>query len=215
MKYQNVLLLLFTLGLGISNPIAAQIKAHTENGREVTLFNDGTWKYADEGGNRIYAELTQNPIGQFKPYSATQSLNSSHINVKVFFDPKMWEYKRITPAEAREFEFTSKWGDGKAILTTEERIVKLEQLRLIAASSAIKMVPDIRVVSEEIRKVNDYEMLAIQFEGTVDGIPQLFLGYYYSGSIGTVQFLSWGSQGFFSENRKAFTHLLNGLMIEK
>ncbi len=215
MKIQLPILVLLLSCSVFMNPLNAQIKAHTENGREVSLFNDGTWKYADDGGGTIYTDLSLNPIAQYKPYAAQKSINSSHINVKIFFDAKMWEYKRISPAEAREYEFWTKWGDGKAIITTEERQVKIDQLHLIAASNAIKMVPDIRVTSEELRKVNGYEVLAINFEGTINGVQHLFLGYYYSGAAGTVQFLTWGSQGFFAENRKAFTHLLNGLMIGK
>ena len=134
--------------------------------------------------------MSRNKIAQYKPYSAQKGTNSSHIDVKIFFDAKTWEYKRINPAKAREYEFWTKWGNGIAINTTEERQVKLDQLHLIAASNAIKMVPDIRVTSEEIRKVNDSDVLATNFEGTINGTQHAFFGYYYSGSVGTVQFLS-------------------------
>ena len=52
------------------------------------------------------------------------------------------------------------------------------------------MVPDIRATSEEIRKVNDFEVLATNFKGTMNGTQHAFFDYYYSGSVGTVQFLS-------------------------
>lgn len=215
MKIQKSIIFLIAIAFSFSQTIYSQITARTENGRQVLLMDDGTWKYADEGGGTIYTELRLNPIAQYKPYSANQSISSSHIDVKVYFDSKMWEYNKISPAEAREYEFWSKWGDGKAILTTEERQVKIDELRIIAASNAFKMVPDIRVTREELRKVNDFEVLCIDFEGTIQGVPQIFQGYYYSGSKGTVQFLAYASQDFFSENRKAFGHLLNGLMIGK
>ena len=48
----SILTLCLSLG-DCLNPIQAQIKAHTENGREVALNSDGTWKYVDDGGGAI------------------------------------------------------------------------------------------------------------------------------------------------------------------
>jgi hypothetical protein len=215
MKFTRYFCLGLLLMLALQNHSVAQINARTETGRAVILYPDGTWKYAESNGIGAYNDIPRNPISHFKTATATMGVKSSHMDAVVYINPKVWQFQRISPDEAKEYEFWTKWGDGKALLTTETRKVKLDDLRQIAVSNAVKLVPDIRVIREDLRKVNDRELLCLEYEGSINGIQQAFIGYYYAGEHGTLQFITYASREFFEENKKEFTQLLNGLIIGK
>ena len=53
-------LLLFALIIIVAEPSMAQIRATTEGGNNVLLFDNGTWKYDEKSGNT--AENSAKPV---------------------------------------------------------------------------------------------------------------------------------------------------------
>ena len=57
------------------------------------------------------------------------------------------------------------------------------------------------------------DVVALQIEGTIQGIAFKYYGYYWSGKSGTVQFLTYTSQNLFEDAVADFTELLSGFVI--
>ncbi len=70
-------------------------------------------------------------------------------------------------------------------------------------------------MKEEYRMVNGIKVLMLQMEGTTQGIKFTYLGYYYSNSNGSVQFVTYTSQSLFAKFKAQSEELLNGIVEVK
>ncbi len=195
--------------------LTAQIKAVTDNGDEVILNNDGTWKYVDDI-TKIGRIVDTNKIAFYKNPDATFQVKSSKVeNVSIFLNPKKWSFKKGDSGDALEFEFSLKEKDAGGILITERIEMPIENLKEAAFANARKVSADMAVVNEEYRFVNGVKIFFMQMDGTVQGVKFTYLGYYYSGDKGTIQLLTYTAQSLFSEYKKELENLLNGLTVAK
>lgn len=190
----------------------AQIKAVTENGDEVLLNNDGTWKYTLSHVEESTKQISENPVAFKKQVAATFLLKSNKINVGFWLDPKVWSFKKGDPTEASEYKLSCKTEDFYSMIITEKIEIPLEELREIALDNAREAAPDLKVVSEEYRTVNGIRVLCMQMDGTMKGIKFSYLGYYYTTTDATVQFVTYTSQALMKSKRSIAENLLNGIV---
>lgn len=190
----------------------AQIKAVTSSGEEVILSNDGTWKYVKADAGSATAIAT-NPALFSQGKDATFPVKSAVVNASVYLNPKKWSFKKGEADAAAEFTFELKKKDAYAMVITERIEMTIEALRNVALENAKNAAPDARIVSEEYRTVNGTKILCMQMEGTASGIKFTYYGYYYAGSAGVLQLLTYTSQNLFEEYRPELQEFLNGLVI--
>jgi hypothetical protein len=197
-----------TLAVILSAPALAQepIKATTDTGQVVLLFPDGTWKYKS-----AVAEPGAPNKGHVKSPAATERLVLNGGKVSLSFDPKKWQ--KAKGEEPAMQGFTHLRGDGYAKLIYERLQMPLATLKQVALANAKEAAPDLKVVSEEKRVVNGRQVLCMQLKGTIQGIPFVYLAYYYAGKEGSIQVLTFTGENLFSEYRTDFEEFLNGLVI--
>lgn len=204
----------------ISNRAISQTKALTDNGREVFLFDNGTWKYSDDNSNTNVTStdsLTTNKTKFTKTSQATFLVKSTIFNVGVFMDPSKWTFAAHRDNEKNpEYRFNLKSGEGYAMMVAEKTQISLENMRKIAFLNAQKASIDVKETSAEYRIVNNKKILCLKFQGTIQGIKFVYFGYYYSSPNGTIQLLSYTSQQYFDSIQKELENFLNGFVeIEK
>lgn len=204
----------------ISSSVTSQTKALTENGREVLLFENGTWKYSQDssGTNPGSADsLAINKNKFVKTAGATFLVKSTVFNIGVFINPAKWTFTAHKDNETNpEYRFSLKSGEGYVMMVTEKTEIDLENMRQIAFMNAQKAALDVKETSAEYRIVNDKKMLCLKFQGTIKGIKFVYFGYYYSNAKGTVQLLSFSSRQYFDSLQKELESFLNGMVeIEK
>lgn len=206
---KSTLILLFTILLSFQG--FSQIKAVTDTGDEVILYNDGSWTYTntkDSGENSI-------PVNEsifVKHPNSSFLVKSSKMNIGVWIDPKVYSFSKVQGDEAQEFQFQLKGEDLYAMLITEKVEIPLETLRGIAIENAKLAAPDIKVVNEEYRTVNGLSVLMMQMEGTIQGIKFTYYGYYYSNENGTLQLLGYTGENLFNSYKDDIEKLINGLV---
>lgn len=113
--------------------------------------------------------------------------------------------------EAADLEFQHRSGEAFAIVIAERVGMPLASLRDIAVENLEAGAAELRIVEEGKRTVGGREVLSLVADGTVDGIPIRYHGYYYSGDDGTVQVLTFTSRNLFEEHRADMAELLEGL----
>ena len=205
-KLSLLLLCVFTISF-----CQAQQKAVTETGDEVILYDNGTWVYKD-GVELLNSEIPTNPKAFKKPEESTFLLKSSKLNVGIYLNPKKWLFQRATENPEAEYELQLKDEDLYAIVISEKIEVPLETLKIIAVENARSVAPDIKIVKEEYRMVNGNKVLALQMNGTMQGIKISYYGYYLSNTNGTIQFLTYTSQNLIDSFRAECDALLNGIV---
>ncbi|MCE2682329.1 MAG: hypothetical protein ACK49D_06475 [Flavobacteriia bacterium] len=205
---QTILTIALTAVCSLSQ---AQIKAITENGEEVVLFENGQWEYT-EGNEYVEEEILMNPVKFTRPATSAFLLKSTKFNVGTYLDSKKWTIEKGKGDDAYEYQLTLNQGDLYAMMITEQVEIPLESLKAIALENARDVAPDVYVVKEEYRMVNGLRVLMMQMNGTLSGIKFSYYGYYFSSEKGTIQFIGYTSQNLLSKYQKTIEDLLNGLV---
>lgn len=206
---KKITLLAFTFFITVCQ---AQQKAVTESGEEVILNENGTWEFADKKDTVAAAEIKTNPKEFKKSANASFLLKSSRCKIGVWLDPKKWKFEKAENNDAAEFEIQLKGQDLYGMIISEKIEIPLATLKTLAVQNAKQAASDVKIVNEEYRIVNGVKMLQMQMTGTMQGIKFVYFGYYYSGPVGTVQFLTYTSQNLLSSYVKDMEELLGGMV---
>ncbi len=154
-------------------------------------------------------EIGDRPMPEARRGQEAGLLTLGVEELRVQFDAKKWTSSEL--AEAGRFSLKHKTGDGYGLLITERVPIPLESFPQIALENAKKADPNAKITFQEKRTVNGLEVWFLKMEAVVKGIPLSYRGYYYSGSKGAVQLLTFTSAGLMAEYENDFMALLNGL----
>lgn len=204
--------IIFTLAfLGILTTINAQQKAVTEVGEEVLLYENGTWKYVNQD-NEITNRVAINTFPFFKSDDASFLLKSTKVDIGVWLDPTEWSFQKAQDNPEAEYELQLKGEDLYGMIIAEKLEIPIENLKEIALENGREAAPDLEVIQEEYRTVNGQKVLFLQLNGTLQGIKFTYYGYYYSSPSGTVQFITYTSQGLLNSYIEDCEKILNGFV---
>jgi len=132
----------------------------------------------------------------------------------VWIDPQKWE-QDSSEENPIKITFNHKKGEAYAMVISERAGMPIETLKNIAVANAKKVAPDAKIASEEKRVVKGKELLCLKITGTIQGIPFIYYGYYYGGSEGTLQVMTYTASNIFDEFKQDFDDFLNGIQIGK
>jgi hypothetical protein len=195
----------------------AQQKALTETGREVILFDNGTWKYSGDSTDAATTgsdSITFNPIKFVKNAKATFPVKSNTANVGVYINTAAVTFNPHKENEViPEYYFLAKSGGFYGMLITEKTPIAIEEFKGIALANASKASLDARITSAEYRTVNNKKVLCMELRATLRGIKFVYIGYYYSSEGGSVQFLTYTSEEMYAANKKSMEDFLNGFTV--
>jgi hypothetical protein len=200
----SVSIILFE-GLGFCQ----DIRATTENGRKVILKEDGSWKFCNEAER----SLAHKKDSYQKSDKSTGVFKAKGDKFLIWFDPLKWQQKKSADSDKPTFVY--KDGDVYAIVLAERIAMTIEALKEFAIKNAKTVAPDIKVTYEEDRIVNGKKVLCMKMDGTIENIPFVYYGYYYSGKVGMVQLITYTSQNLFPEYEPEMTEFLNGMVINE
>lgn len=186
-----------------------QVNAITEDGYQIQIFDDGTWKYLDTTLNEKRFIKENDTLFKVSKQSRT-SVKSKIVDVQIKLDTEDWIFIPSSEMEDSEFSFNNKFAELYAVMITENVQIPIENLRNIALINARDFVDNLKIIKEEYRKVNDTKVLYLSFEGEVEKMKLIYNNYYYSGEDGVVQFITYAEKDVAkAENQKIFD-LLNG-----
>lgn len=207
MRFRLSLLLSVFIHLSVS----AQIKAITENGKDVFLYDDGSWSYVEKDSEFVAIDTISKPI--FKNKKATFFLKSKNNNHGFWLDTSKWTPSTDTENNEAEYEFSFKDGDLYAMAITEEHDFPLINLLNLALDNLEGVAHDARIVEKELRTVNNHEVLYARLDATVEGVSFTFRNYYYSNETGCVQLCTYTATNLMEKYLKESDDFLNGLDI--
>lgn len=202
-----------SLTLALTFTAQAQKMAITSDGETVVLYNDGTWRYEDEGSRSTGSRsIATNPTTFTKGANSTFLIRSKRVPFGIYIDPRQWSFEKVEGGDG-EFEFELRGEDLYGLIITEKVPIPLESLRNIAIENGLEAAPDLEVVEEEYRTVNGNNMLMMRMDGTIQGIPFSYYGYYFSNEHGTIQFLTYTAQSLMGTYQREAEKLLNGFVV--
>lgn len=203
MKYSIYLFILFPL------LVLGQINAVTEDGYQIQVFEDGTWKYVDSTLNE--KRFIKENDSLFKvPQNSTLNISSQVLDIHFMLDDKEWYYIPSPTSDVSEYSFNNKTAEIYGLVISEKASIPLENLRNIALINARDNVENLKVIKEEFRTVNDLKVLYLCFEGEVEKLSLRYNNYYYSGEDGIVQFITYAQKDIAIDHTDRIFNLLNG-----
>jgi hypothetical protein len=182
------------------------IKARTDTGKEVLLYPDGKWKYAEEKKDISSETKTHN-----KSASSTTPLKSTKGAFEIWFDEAKWSAPKTD--EGGRIHLKLKSGDAYVLIVSEEIGVPTASLKDLALENAKSVGSDFSLLAEETRMVNARELTSLKFNTTIKGILLTYYGYYYGGKEGAIQVICFTGQNLFGKYERDFTELLDGFVI--
>lgn len=192
----------------------AQVKAVTEAGDEVILYDDQTWSYVDQDSSDTEV-IPLNETIFVKPDNSSFQVKSSKLASGLYLDPKAWSFKKATDNEAAEYEFSAKNKDLYGLWITEEISIPLETLGRIAVNNAREAASGLKVLNKEYRMVNGRKVLHIKMSGNIQGIDVTYHGYYFSDESGSSQVLTYTSTQLVEQYKQVMEDLLNGFSAKE
>jgi hypothetical protein len=170
----------------------------------------------DTGGYRAPASQPTTPSRPAAPTYRRSSLATSR-NPAGFGDFVLWtnplKWTKQASTESGVMQFNHITGEGWGRVISEKVSIPTNALKEIALENAKKADPNARVTFEERRVVNGRQLICLQIEGIIRNIPFRYYGYYYGGSSGTIQVITYTIQTSFDKLFSDFTEFLNGLEI--
>jgi hypothetical protein len=211
MKY---LLFYFLILIFNMNSFCQKRAVITNSGKEVDLFDDGTWKYVSSDSA---VTTKSDTIIVNKSKDSNFLIESTKLKYGIWINKNKWLYTKSQSADAdepSEYSFTLKGEDAYGMIIAERIEIPIDNLIEIAFQNAQSVASDIKIVKQECRKVNGTLVHFMQMEGTIKGVKFVYLSYYYSDSNGSIQFITYTSLNLLKQYIKDMEMLLNGFIIK-
>jgi len=192
----------------------AQVNAVTEDGYQIQVFEDGTWKYVDTTLNEKRFIKVNDKVFNV-PESSSFELASKVVDVHILLNEEDWYFMPSSDQDVTEFSFNNKNVEIYGLMISENAKIPLENLRNIAIINARDNVENLKLIEEEYRLVNNLKLLYLCYEGEVEKLPLRYHNYYYSGEDGIVQFITYARKDIAVKNADRMLNLLNGFTKSK
>lgn len=192
-------LVLFAAAWQASTALGQEVRAITENGKQVILRSDGTWSYAKP--------LKQDEI---KPQLAYVGKRGVFILELV---PGQWRRGQVDPSSDAEVVYAHADGDVYGQVIAERIEIPIQSLKKIVLTNMEQVAADAKLIQDEKRTVNGKEVHCITVDATVAGIPLTYHCYLLSGKEGTFQVMTWTGRNLFGEVKPDMEAFLNGFRI--
>jgi hypothetical protein len=190
--------------------LMAQIKAITDTGDEVILFNDKTWKFKSEKNISI-----SKSTNYFSKGSNSTFLVKSKINgFGVYINPKSFEFKRDTKNSDNEFDFNNRKKTIYGFMINEGIDIPLSNLREFKINSLKEKATGVDILDDEYRIVNGITVLYLRIRAITKDtgeIPLIFCMYLATSKSSTTQLVSWTTETNFNKSSDEIFELLNGI----
>jgi hypothetical protein len=201
--------LILSVVLSAAGVLAQQtpITATTEDGRKILVYPDGTWKPVKQTDKESAGGKYDRPTDSKLFVKATRGTFGVWINEE--------KWKQSAPADeaGSKITFEHKKDDAYAMVISERIQLTMDGLKNAALNNAIGVAPDTKIVFEEKRVVNGKEVLCMKMAGTLKGIAFFYYGYYYGGTEGTLQVVTYTSANLFDEYKGDLEEFLDGTQI--
>ena len=208
---------IFTLAVLLQSlTFIAQQRALTEDGKEVVLFDNGTWKFVNESDAKaLETTITNNNLFE-KSRNASFLMKSKKMDVGVYFDPKKWKLatQNISPHVEYFFaERSSNDGYFGFMITEKVQIATLKNLKDLIIENVNRNVDYFRLKESEYRTVNGVKVLYIRYAANTKGMDFEYAGNYYINSDGYAGVVGFSSQKMFENSFGAIQELINGISL--
>lgn len=186
--------------------VMAQVRATTDDGRHIIIYDNGTWK--------PLSDTLSAPLSMYtKPETATASVNGKEVLYRQYFDPAKWQADLTSINDIKEYAFSLKEDFVFGMVVPERVQMDMALLRAAVMDNAVSASKDMRIIAEEACMVNGNYAEKVIMKGTVDGKPFTYYCLYYTGSRGVVQVITYCNSNIFERHKSTMAAFLHGFTL--
>ncbi|GAB0155794.1 hypothetical protein CHRYSEOSP005_10560 [Chryseobacterium sp. Alg-005] len=199
----------------ISFSVKSQIKALTEDGKEVVLLDNKTWKYVNESDEKTLETISNNEQPFEKSKDATFLIKSKRIDAGLYYNPKKWKPTKVSfssPTLEQVFTHSSSPNLFALFVSESAPIQTLKNLKDLIISGIQKNADYFRLKESEYRTVNGLKMLHIKYSANTKGIDFEYIGNYYLTSDGYCGVTVYTFANKYGEYKNEIENFASGLV---
>ncbi|KAK3582627.1 hypothetical protein CHS0354_024181 [Potamilus streckersoni] len=194
-----------------STPKVDSPSLSNEQPRSLSQSNSDTAKNMSSAQKVPDPQINQtSSVNTAQQNSTVKTVKGNRVDYLISFDTTKW---KIDNSEVGEYSFELLGKNAFAMMIAGRKKMSLENLEAIAVANAKSQAPNLKVVSRDQKKINGKDVLSIQMDGNIEGIPFTFYGYLYAGENAALQFMSYTVSKMFSEYKPDMESLLSGMVI--
>ena len=148
-----------------------------------------------------------------KSAGANRLFRGEHETYGMWIDDSIWKKSVASFNPVAEMQFVRDGGEAYGMVIAERIEIPRETLRDFAVQYIRNQDPEATILKQEMRTVNGQDVLCIQIEATVNGIPVMYYSYQYTGPAGSIQVTTFTGQSLFEEYDDSMTEFLNGFVV--
>lgn len=192
-----------------------QIKALTEDGKEVVLFDNKTWRFTNETDEKQQNSIITNDNPFSKSEDATFLLRSSKIDAGIYINPKKWKTSSVKLGSL-EYSFEFKKSQNSATMaglsTDNVPIQTLKNLRDLVLANIQKSVDYFKLINSEYRTVNGNKVIFAEYAANRQGIDFHYVANFYLNENGFCNAIAFTYEKDFEKNKAELLSFINGLV---
>lgn len=211
MKKITLLFLIFTYSF-----LTSQIKAVTEDGREVVLLENKTWRFVNDTDEKTLDVIETNEALVKKPNDATFLMRSKKVDAGIYINPKRWKNIKMSVLPTAEYTFKSLVNPNIMILgclmSENAPIQTLKNLRDVMLGAIQSKADYFKLNKSEYRTVNGIKVLFIDYSLNTSGMDFHYIGNYYLTEDGYCNVVVFCYEKDFDKNQSEMQNFINGLV---
>ncbi len=200
----------------VSSSLFSQTKALTEDGKEVVLFDNKTWRFVNESDEKTLDNISTNETAITKSDLATFLLKSKKVDAGIYFNPKKWKTIKMAVLPTAEYTFQNLNNQNLMVLaclmSENAPVQTLKNLRDIILSSVQAKSDYFKLNASEYRTVNGIPVLYIDYSLNTKGMDFHYIGNYYLTEDGYCNVVAFTYEKEFEKYKAEMSDLINGLV---
>lgn len=201
----------------LSYQAEAQIKAVTDEGKEVVLFDNGTWKFANDSDAKALETITTNETPFTKDKTSTFLYRSKKVNAGVYVNPKIWKFTDAFKTPVLEYAFINNLNSNLFGIFTSETVEVgiLKNLKELLVTTTQSRADYFRLKESEYRTVNGLKVLYLRYLVNAKGLDFEYQTYAYLTDNGYCSITAYSFSKYFDQYKKELDQYINGLVEVK
>lgn len=199
---RNCFLLIFVLVVPLLMGFTSARVVTQDDGQQVVLFPDGSWKEF-RGNLRPQNQLQRFVVGSDDAYG-------------VWYSPDSWTVPSAMGSPEYDLAFVHMSKGAYAYVLYGKEKLTLESLRDYAWYNARRVIDESKISYDKQLEINGQQVLCLKIEGWYYGEPEaplVYYGYYYTGDMGSIQFVVYTTESLFQSLQQEIKALLNGFIV--
>ncbi|WP_080778150.1 hypothetical protein [Chryseobacterium phocaeense] len=195
--------------------LKAQIKAMTEDGKEVVLFENKTWKFVNESDAKTLETITSNEQSFEKSKESTFIVKSKNVDGGFYYNPKKWKIvKAPNTSTFVEYAFNNNSNSAVYGLFVSEilPVQSLKNLKDILIPNIQRNADYFRLKNSEYRMINNIKVLHLEYSANVKGLDFEYIANLYLTSTGYTSISVYTYANQYEASKKEMEDFANGIV---